>query len=423
MATQLNVIDDFLSHRSSDANGGAYLRGWKKNKRVNIWLHQKKPIIALWRHGGIPRVFTRTDKDTDEQSVEVWGGEWVCHEDESVLRKQYRRRPDGERENPPKRCPICILNETVRRMIDDGALSWTDEVFKFEATDDKKTIVLHAGGMLNAFSGKLEDSEKRELRTAGINQREAWKENAQAKLHYLFCVVDNDNVENGVQKAVEAGLLGDKLREVIADTRESEGREEGDPFITPYAIQWEHRPDETDFKNRYHARRMARLVLTDEIAALISADPPDTSRDTRPFSASKMRTFLEEHALVKLPWDDIFAHAADAPEEDESEEKKPAPKAAAKPVGKKAPPPPKSSAKAIEDDDDDLVECDQCGKAMKADAPKCKHCGHVYVAEVVKPPPAAPRKRSDAAASKPVAKPAVPAATFDDDEDSDEIPF
>jgi hypothetical protein len=420
---ELNTIDDFLSHRSSDASGGAYLRGWKKNKRVNTWLHRKKPIIAVWRHGGIPRMVTRTDKDTDEQIVEVWGGEWVCHEDETVLRKQWRRKPDGTREVAPRRCPLCLMNEYVYNAIEDssGAIDWTTPLFKFEGDDPSKSVTIHAGGLLNLFSGELADDEKKQLRKAGINQREAWKENAMAKLNYLFCVVDHDNPDNGVQKAIEAGLLGEKVRDVIADARESLGREEGDPFVTPYAIQWEHRPDEKDFKNKYHARRMERLQLTKAIDALISGDPPDTSRDTQPFSPAKMRTFLEEHALVKLPWDEFFGHVADA--QDEEDAPKAAAKAPPKASPKKAPPPPPSSTTAV--DVDDEVACDDCGAVMKETDPKCKKCGKVYVVEeAAKPPPPAPRKRSDA---KPAAKaaplPPKSSVQLADDDDDGEIPF
>ena len=69
--------------------------------------------------------------------------------------------------------------------------------------DPQKASTVHVGGIFNAFGRKdLSDEEKKELRAASISPKFAWKENAQAKCSYMFCVVDNDHVSDGVQVTI-----------------------------------------------------------------------------------------------------------------------------------------------------------------------------------------------------------------------------
>jgi hypothetical protein len=416
MAT-FNTIDEFLSHKSSDGGGGKYLRGWRKDKRVNVWLHTQQPITALWRHGGIPRVVTR-EKD-GEQQVELWGGQWVCHENESVLRRQYRRNKEGQREIPPKACPLCKLIEVVHDQVGASTLDWTQPIFQFDADDESKSLTIHAGGLYNAYGAKLSDAQKAELKKAKISPFEAWKENACAKASYLFCVVDQEAPEDGVQIAIETGSLGDKVKSVISDAMESLGREEGNPIIHPYAIQWEYREEEPKFGDKYHARRMERFKLTPQVKDLIVGPAPDISRDVRPFNATQMRALLEQHALVSFPWDQIF----DAPADDVEVEEVPQKRAVAKAPVKPKAPEPKASKPKIEEASDDMVACDECDAPMKETDPKCKKCGHVYIQEAPAPAPAKRKRSASAVPATPIPTP-LPSTAFVDDEDDDgDVPF
>ena len=421
MAKEMNSVDDFLNHRSSD-RGGGFLNKWRQpvekkggGGKVNVWLHPKRLPIALWQHK-FPKIVVRENRKTGEVTTNAWSGSFVCHEDENTLKAQYKRdRETGQRLSPPRRCPLCRMIEAVRQMVDDGKLKWTDKLFRFEGDEDN--VVLHAGGLYNAFGrDDLSAEEKKELKEAKIvlgGDRGAWSQNAQAKMNYLFCVVDNANAEGGVQIAIETGLLGDKVKDVIADARESLGEEDGNPFRKPFCIQWEYRKDEQEFGKKYHARRMELMKLTPGVVKALQGPPPDLAEVLAPFNPDSMRAVLERHCLVKnMPWDEIFdveAPEADGSAEDvayqdpdgpgDHDEAPPPPKAKAK--GKAPPPPPSDSepeVEADEEDDDGLVECNKCEKGMAEDALECPHCGQHYdkagnmVAAPPTPPPAT-RKR------------------------------
>ncbi len=441
MATEMNDIDDFLAHKSSD-RGGGFLKGWKKKGSFINWMHMQRKPVALWRHG-LPNVVTREVEG--EQVVNVWGGNFNCYEDESVLKKQWRRNDDGKRELPPLYCPLCRTIECVYQLVLAGKIPWTKALFKFEGDDPKETSVLHAGGLWNAFGKKdMEPEQKAQMKAAGIFARDAWKENIQAKLSYLFCVVDDSNVSQGVQIATETSLLGDKVKEVINAARKSLGKDAGNPFLHPFAIEWEYFDAEQQFNKKYAATRLEKQVLTPAIAKLIRTNPPDLTNVLKPFDKENMRAYLEEHCLIKgMPWDDIFdvqtkeedseeggeesgVQESEEEELDLSKETKPAAKtSSAKPSTKKSEPEP-----------DDMVACDDCDAPMKETDPKCKKCGKVYMEEekVAPTPPPPMRKRgaaAQAAAKAPKAPPPPKSSTKDlggggadfGQEEDDGIPF
>ena len=409
-------IDNFLTHRTSDR--GAYLNKWKKDGRVNVWLHTECLPIAVWRHTGVPKVVVLEDKQTGEATRRVWIGNWVCHEDEGVLKKQYKVGADGAREAPPQYCGICRLVDHVRRSVLSGRIDWLEPLFRFEADDPKETVVLFAGPMYmtrKAFD-QFDSEEKQRARDAGLNIKESWKQGCNAGMQYLFRVVDDQHPESGVQIAFETQLLGDKVKDVISDRRESRGVEEGDPLRNPYCIQWQYRENEVDPKRKYHALAVDKQRLSPAIEALIYGPAPDVSRDVRPYNMVEMRAFLEQHALVKLPWDDIFGRAkvrpAPASSAELANEVGPEPSSRA-PVplrppiaGPRTPKQPPKRAPYPQDDDERAVECEACGKAMWDDEMRCPRCGAEYVEQggkvVLKreeKPAARPmRKRGEAAA-------------------------
>lgn len=444
MSDMINSVDDFLSHSNAERSG--FLSKWKKNTppKVNVFLHTRRLPTALWQHG-FPKIFTKEDKDTGEMVTHVWGGKFTCHETEAVLLKQYKRDNDGERTHPPRSCPMCKLVETVRSMVEEGQLSWTTPIFEFEGDISEESQIIHAGGLYNAFGQRdMPEDKKREMKKAGISPMEAWKENALAKMSYIFCVVDTSAVNQGVQIATETSLLGDKVKEVINDAMEDQGKEQGNPFLNPFCIQWEYKPDEKEFGKKYRARRMESIKLTPEIAKLIRGEAPDLSNIVAPFNPKILRASLERYCLVQnIPWDHIFDGAREIEEEPTTSHKQSAArtKLAAPPATLgKLPPTPAAKPPVLSEDEDDIVECDGlqgvggCGEAMNINDAKCGHCGFVYDAAKLAaeapppPPPAKLRKRGEAKKSAP--PPPVAAkeeAESDDfsfgDDDSDEIPF
>jgi hypothetical protein len=451
-------MDQFLGHTTKSGGGSQFLRGWRKRTvpAVNIVLHTGAPIVALWQHG-IPRIFEKKDEKTGEVTRVVFGGNWNCLEDESVLVKQYRRdRDTGERVLPPVVCPVCRLLEALRILYADGQIGFADDVFRWEGDDPKDVQVLTLGGMLNLYgNARLSDAEKEAMRDAGIKLTEAWKENAWSKCNYLFTVVDSDEPEAGIQIAIETTGLGDATKECIHSQIVSEGEERGNPLVTPYVIKWEHHPNAKEFNKKYKAYPVRKIPITPQVLELIESDPPDIDNLIRGGNVSKLRAELEARCVLidpgVIPWDDIFGPAEAAgygdkeDEETETEEEAPPPppppvkkkaeapakakseapptKPAAEPAlaatGRKRKEAPKPEPEPEPEVEAETIPCDECGAPMSPSATKCEKCGAEYEVEPdeseahAKPePPAKP--------AKPASKPAVPAAT---DKPKKKLPF
>jgi len=408
------TLDEFLNHQPSDRGGGAsYFKWIKRNPPVaHVWLHTGARILSLWQHGW-PRIVDRTDKESGEKVLDVWGGSWNCWEPEAVLRRQYHRdRETGERRAPPSVCPMCLLIERVRTAIDQGQVSWTDPVFRFDVGSSNDRV-LHAGGLYNAFGkNDLTQDEIAQLRDARIYRKEAWKENAMAKCAYVFTIVDNDAPGEGVRVALENSGLGDKVKAAIRDQMTRLGTDAGNPIRSPYCIRWEHHPNEERFDQKYRAIAMDKIPLTAEIKSLICDSPAlDTTRVTMPGNVAQLRSVMEQRWCGPdglVDWDEIFSAAeslektrnggGDATSFDyganvaASAPRAPAPTPqAAKESAVKAgiyigipkmPDQPPASS------DDELVACDDCGQPMNANDSACPRCGRVYDEPPAEEPPA-----------------------------------
>jgi len=413
MAQKAMGLSEFLGHKPSSGGGGQYLKNWKKrdDKSVNTVLHTRAGFTALWQHQ-VPQIVTFTGKQDKAEHRNAWSQPWNCHEIETVLKAQYKRdRETGERKSPPCICPQCKMVEKIREMTISGQLEFTQPIFRWEGDDADKAVTLHAGGIFNAFgSDKLEKRFVDEMRKAKLSPKEGWKENCYAKCNYLFLVVDVDHVEDGIQKAIEVTLLGDKVKEAIAAQMVARGDERGNPLKHPYAIRWVHVPDESEFNKKYKAFALPELELTSDVRRLIiDEDPPSIAKDIAPGSASLLRANLEEHALVEFGqewWDELFSAAektegerGDEPEDEPEQETGKvvdAPTARAS-VNEDADPPP---------EDDNTFECDRCKAIMQMTEYTCPGCGAEYdpkTGELLpeKPkeePKAKPRSRSQAKA-------------------------
>lgn len=395
-----NEIDDFLNHKSSE-RGGSYLKSWKDNGSVVVWIHTKHVPKAVWIHP-LPKVVVREDRNSGSPTREVWGGSYICYEREDTLKKQYKRTDSGQREFPPRRCPICRFVEWVRLMVESGKMNWCREVFRFDADDPQKTKVLHAGGLYNAFGARdLEDAQVKEMAKHGVYAKTAWRENAMAKLNYLFVVVNDDDPEAGPVVTTVTGLLGDKTKDVIRKAMNPKvlGPERGNPMISPYPICWVYDEKKTKFDEKYDAFRAENSKLTREIERAIRGPALDVSREVAPFDRDSMWAYLEAHCLLpkdKVPWERFFEAASE--DDDESGLSVSSARSADRGPSEDSfsePAPSKSTAP-----EEEMFACDECGKAMPASAKTCAHCGARY--DVEAEPPAQEKvlpKRSAAKAS------------------------
>ncbi len=383
--TEFNELDEWLGHSGSDKRG-QFLKSWTKNGSIRIWLHTRRLPVAVWRHP-FPQMIVYDDKQTGDQIINFWSRDHTCWEDEGFLKVQYRRDKDTQELNvEPRRCSLCRLTDCIHMMIVRGQLDWAAPVFRFDGATDGKPVILHAGGMCGMYgSDRLTEEQIKYLNKMGIRRDEAWRENSHAKLQYILCVVDNDDVRAGVQIAPQAGTVGEKVKDAIRDTRASLGDEAGNPTMHPFCIELTYDPRVPALK-RYHARRVERYRLTPAIEELIRGEPPSLTGITRQFDQASMRPFLERYALIDLPWDEIFRvpqltpadpdadfpHGANAPNGRTEEEPQRA-RGGRRVQQQQPPPPPKSSARDVA-----MISCDECGKPMPEDARQCRACGTTY---------------------------------------------
>lgn len=406
---EFNTVDDFLNHKGSEGGGGKRLKSWAKDPGyMNFWLHTKQMPCSVWFHR-IPELVIRDDKDDRTKKLKnVWGRQHACWEDESILKKQRFRTPEGTREHPPTKCGICRLIEAIRELVNDGKIQDTDVLFEFTGSDKpEENTILHAGGFANMWKREASTEEKERLSKHGIYMSKVWNENGQAKLNYVFAGVNHDAPSDGLQIAVQAQLLGDKVKKVIRDEIASKDGDDGNPFLKPYCIRFVYKADEKKFDEKYHALRIDRLKMSPEIEKLIMSERPDITRFTRKFNQKDMRATLENHATPlarkMLPWDAIFdVPGYDEDPAQEQETKQPSPQPS---------PEKKQETKAAEPPAEEMGDpCDDCHAPMTKTQTQCKNCGAKYATDDA-PPPA-----KTAAPPPPPTDPSAP--VYDDD-----VPF
>lgn len=397
-------LDAFLGHRTSSPRSGGNTRtiNWKKRDpaEINVWLHTRAPYVALWRHGW-QRIVER-EKD-GEKVREVWSSPFNCWESEETLQYQNIRSDDGRRKVQPKVCPLCRTIETVRNMVIDGKIDWLEPIFAFEGDDPSKRVVLTATGLFNGWPKEMDRQQKLDMGKAGLRLTETWKQNAMPKCNYVFTIVDHDDLDSGVQIAIETTALGDAVKRVINDRMKDVGTEEGNPKKNPYCINWEHNPKAKRFDEKYVARIVSRNKLTDEIEELIKSDPPDLAQLIERGNIAQLRTSMETHALIKLPWDDIFGPAeqqsGSAPRPRIEDEPKAAPAPARRTRGAAAKEEPKQP---VYPPGTVTLPCDACGATMAEHEDTCWKCGAKYELDDEPKPPTKPMPQE--AKAKPAQK-------------------
>src|SRR6266404_2511530 len=113
-AKQFGDTDSFIGH-SSRGKKTSFVGKWKDDTDENgqhsltCWLHMRARPFAIWVHG-FPKVIIK--KDNDEESRFVVFGKYNCHEEEDVLKEQFKTdKTTGDRLVPPKVCGFCKFIE------------------------------------------------------------------------------------------------------------------------------------------------------------------------------------------------------------------------------------------------------------------------------------------------------------------------
>jgi hypothetical protein len=435
-----NSVDDFLSEYTGGWGGTKYLSKWKKKRTVLTWMHTKLLPQAVWRHP-FPRINTWVDKVTQKPRRAIFGHQYVSHERFDVLDAQYFRDDEGERKLPPEKCPMSLLIEYVHGLVERREVPWTEPLFHFEVeTEDRDgkpytdVRVIHTGGFIGLFGRKdLTREQLIDLREHRIHLRDenepwkgAWAQNANAKLAYIFPVVDHDDVESGVQIAIESKLLRQKVKAVVEASRKNltdprTGEVENktwDPFTHPYCVEWKHNPNAKAFDDMFEATKMGQVKITKQIEDLVRGPAPDISGEVEPLNAHTLRAVFERHCVLKgIPWDEIFKHF---PVRESYTGESTVPEIATR-REELAPVTPHNTGTAEEPHGGGNGDtCPECGDAadcphvgcVKCEGPMmpeeavCKHCGHDHA-----PPVAAATPPAKAVAQKT----APPTAPTEDD--------
>jgi len=374
-------LDGFITH-SGSSSGAGFLERWRDDGEIDVWLHPKAGVAAVWSHSW-PRVDPGRAKDGKPATPRVRTSRFNCIEREAVLKKQrYRIDETDAREFPPLTCPLCRTIEWVRAQIHAKRLSWVEPLFSFDAGDPEAdpTVILAGGwcGLFQKAKEKYSHDELVELKRAGVARDEAFMMNGYARLQYLLRVIPHADPGEAAVLAYEAQALGDKLKKVIR-TRMEDLKEKGDPRTYPVAFRWKYDENE-NFSDRYDVLAVTSLAITPEVRAAMDAAPPSIEEQLAPGNVRLLRASMEEHCLIQgVPWDELFGPAERALDEQAGDEpaeegddggylaRDPAP---SKSVSAPTPAPP--------GDDDSMVACDACGTAMPVTEFDCPKCGAKY---------------------------------------------
>jgi hypothetical protein len=397
MSTTGMSTEEFINYGQTGGNKLKYLRKWRKSSpaKITIWVHTGTGFHARWGHNW-PRMVTSQEEGSNKKTLEIKPGMWICHESEEILKGQFfRDKNTKQRKNPPHVCPLCKMLEWVWQEIYKGNLNWIQPVFSFCGTDGKKKI-LTAGGICNMFSNpNLTEEQNTELKNAGIYKTEVYQQNAISKCQYIFAVVDNDNIEEGVQITTEAKALGEEMKRAIRDTidqisvKQRIDRQQAihlaNPLRNPYAFIWEFKEKETISK-MYRVVALQGMQMTEEIENLIvHTEPPDLNQYMVPGNVNHLRADMESACLIDMPFDRFF----NAPELKMGNEYKDIMDEIASGVKIKqvkptfTPPvdeddfPPSYSETPF--DKEELYVCDHCNfDGMKKSDLTCSQCGTTY---------------------------------------------
>lgn len=366
MAEELDFGEEFLNH-SSTSKGSGFLKNWKEDGRIVVWIHPTAPIYSLWSHGW-RRIDTGRDDD-DNPLTEIRNMRINCLEREAVLKKQKFREEDGSREVLPAICPHCKAVEWVRDQIRARRIDQCDPLFEFKAGSD--TEIIYAGGFCGLFQRKNLEKDERELikERTGIRFDEVYMQNGYARQQYVFTVLADNDTDAGWVVAIESQTLGSKLQKEIRDEikRCNGDQQLGHPKFNPYPFEWSY-DENKSFADKYDVVALARNRPSAKIEAMLKETPPDMSHIVEGPKLGTLLKSMKQSALIDMPFDEFFEEAVavyGAEEETEHEQTDD------EQGDERAP-------EVNSDGEQEALQCDVCEAEMCDDDMTCKNCGAEY---------------------------------------------
>lgn len=287
-------LDDFL-------NGGGggrakYLKDWKKEGSIVVCLHcqpsSEKPKIA-WRDFKHGFYVNDVRKENGEEVPYLRFTMFSSPDVAKVCDEQhFRDRETGRLRMPPLLDPFLLLREWLREEIEAQRMT-TDQVI-FEWTDPSKNNAL-----IQWKAGEISRIVKR--------GQTNWNHSLDAREEYQMVVVSVGDIAAGAQIVRLTAGLAKAIRKAIKNEIESNGRDAGNPLVTPWAMKWIYDKN-ADINERYNALRFNRQEITEELLEQIqSPDFSEPRTGPRPGDKAKIRAAFEDAAKIDLPYDLLFS--------------------------------------------------------------------------------------------------------------------
>lgn len=425
-------LNQFLTNTSSGGGRGRgqWLDDWGKRNPpgITIWLHPAAKIYPVWEHQFV-EVGEKKVEGSDRKQPSLRFPNYVGPDRPEVYENQ-RFRENGLLKVLPNLDPFIYLREWLRWCVEHDVLA--KDAVVFEWTDYAKNNV-PIQWLAGRISGLVEKGKY------------DWSHTLDAKLNFLFTVVDADSLTAGAKITRETSLLGEKTQEVMKQQMEAKGVKAGNPIECPYPIRWKYHPNEQVFSKKYEAFRFEQpgYEYTSEVYEVFQREFPDAEPYSKPGDGDmvKIRAAFEQAAQIDLPLDLIFSpdletrrstlRGAGAPARGGGRPQStrvdsnsaPAPRPPATP-GASRPIPPPPGMRAVEKPASvappapaavtggrrrvaappappppvEELPCEKCSTPFPANAPQCPKCGQRYevdpgAAAAPAPAPVAPQEQ------------------------------
>lgn len=408
-------LNQFLTNSSSGGGRGRgqWLDDWGKRNppAITIWLHPAAKIYPVWEHQFV-EVGEKKVEGTDRKQPCLRFPNYVGPDRPEVYESQ-RFRENGLLRVLPHLDPFIYLREWLRWCVEREVISKETVVFEWvDYARNNAPIQWKAG------------------RLAGLVEKTNfdWSHTLDAKLSFLFTVVDADALTAGAKLTRETSLVGELTQKVMKQQMEAKGVEAGNPILNPYPIRWKYNPQEQVFGKKYDAFRFEQpgYEYTPEVYDVFNREFPEAEPYSKPGDGDlvKVRAAFEQAQQITMPLDLIFSldldtrrsvlRGAGAPAKGASHTQStrvdshaqgnavrpPATPGAARPI----PPPPgmrsvekpassppvapapvasaggrrRVAAPPPTPPPVEMLPCEKCSTQFPANAPKCPHCGQLY---------------------------------------------
>lgn len=268
MARERMSFSDYMTKDLSGLTAGRF-KSLKEKGSIVTFLHTVSGITPRLHHL-IPYV---AEGDKGGKLV-VRYFPFVCHED-------YEAYVNGV---TPTHCPL------------DRFIDWLAQ----QTDIDDNEIVWEAS---------IGDSRKDRIATKAdlLGTSDNWQGNLlKPRQQVIYAGVDVEYLEGGLLVGVESRMIGDAIKAVVKQQIDSEGEENGDPSLNPYAFKLKYNDKAAKPADFYEAYPFKRAKLTPEISELLAQAPVDISKYLLPGNIDKIREIMDAHIKIEIDLDQFF---------------------------------------------------------------------------------------------------------------------